>query len=85
MFLDHEITVKGVQTTPRKYLNFCRSLRNLCNTSFDDSTYIYKLIETQLFTSMTTEDRAKIDYELLIEHQVFELRQQTKLRDRKQR
>lgn len=77
------IVVKGITTTVDKYLNFKQQLRNLCMQSFDDPTYIYNLLQTQLFESMTTQDKGLVDYELVCREEQFHLRLQNSLSSRK--
>lgn len=77
------ITVKGITTTVVKYLHFKQQLRSLCNQCFDDPTYIYNLLQTQLFESMTTQDKGLIDYELVSREEAFHLRLQNSISSRK--
>lgn len=79
------IEVKGVSTTVDKYLHFKEQLRNLCNQSFDDPTYIYNLLQTQLFESMSTQDKGLVDYELVCREEQFHLRLQNSLSSRKRK
>ena len=79
------IEVKGITTTVDKYLYFKQQLRNLCNQTFDDPTYIYNLLQTQLFESMTTKDKGLVDYELVCREEQFHLRMQNSLSSRKRK
>lgn len=81
--LNAVIKVKGVETTPDKYLYFKSELRRICTLCFSDSTYIYKNIEKQLFESMSTQDKGLVDYEILQREEEFKLRAQSAIRSKK--
>lgn len=59
------IHVKGVETTPEKWLKFVAELYEISKRAFDDPNYIAKNIESQLFESINSRDRGLIDYEKL--------------------
>lgn len=80
--LSAEIEVKGIKTTTQKYLYFKSELRRLCNITFEDGTYIYKNLESQLFNSMSTEDKGLVDYEILEQETAFSLRAQSSIAKR---
>lgn len=72
--LEPTILVKGVETTPAKYIKFKNDLRTICEKTFDDGTYIWKNLESQLFESINSRDKGLLDYEKLINETDFALR-----------
>lgn len=68
------IFVKGIKTTPEKWLKFVAELYEISKRAFDDPNYIAKNIESQLFESMNSRDKGLVDYEKLLNETQFELR-----------
>lgn len=73
------ISIKGVETTPQKYMQFRDSLRTALQQSFVDSTYMFRLLTTELENSMSTRDKGLIDYEMLKREELFSLRCQSSI------